>query len=181
MAAKGPRSKVKMSRDDWLSCDEATLLKGCTVDTYRASGPGGQKRNKTSSAVRLRHAPTGLIVIAEESRSQYENKTRALRRLRLAIALNVRQPVEPTAALPALMAEALCARPRLAVSSHNPVYPLLVAWVLDLLEAHEGRLRETAAALGVTTSQLTRFLRANGAVLAAANRCRERFGQPRIR
>src|SRR3954453_7558566 len=74
-----------------LSDDQ--LLAQCEVDTYRASGPGGQKRNKTSSAVRLRHPPTGLLVIAEESRSQHENKAKALRRLRKALYLDLREPV----------------------------------------------------------------------------------------
>src|SRR5204862_463400 len=71
-----------MSRSAWTDLTDDQLLAQCAVDTYRASGPGGQKRNKTSSAVRLRHHPTGLLVIAEESRSQHENKARALRRLR---------------------------------------------------------------------------------------------------
>src|SRR5438132_12813254 len=77
-------------RDDWLRMDDAALLSQCKVDTYRASGPGGQKRNKTSSAVRLRHEPSGMIVIAEESRSQHENRVRALRRLRQALFLKIR-------------------------------------------------------------------------------------------
>src|SRR5215210_9369905 len=77
-------------RSLWTALTDDQLLAQCEVDTYRASGPGGQKRNKTSSAVRLRHPPSGLIVIAEESRSQHENRGRALRRLRQAFYLKVR-------------------------------------------------------------------------------------------
>ena len=79
-----------MSRGVWAALTDEQLLAQCEVDTYRASGPGGQKRNKTSSAVRLRHLPTGLIVIAEESRSQHENKAKALRRLWHALFLHLR-------------------------------------------------------------------------------------------
>src|SRR5436853_7255137 len=89
-------------RARWTNLTDAQLLSQCEVDTYRASGPGGQKRNKTSSAVRIRHEPSGLIVIAEESRSQHENKARALRRIRQAIYLQVREPVngeQPDAAI----------------------------------------------------------------------------------
>src|SRR5437868_13148618 len=77
-------------RATWTSLTDDRLLAQCEVDTYRASGPGGQKRNKTSSAVRLRHPPTGLIVIAEESRSQHENRAKALGRLRKALFLELR-------------------------------------------------------------------------------------------
>src|SRR5205823_9742901 len=82
-------------RSAWTSLTNPQLLAQCAVDTYRASGPGGQKRNKTSSAVRLRHPPSGLIVIAEESRSQHENRERALRRLRRALFLKLRDEVLP--------------------------------------------------------------------------------------
>ena len=78
------------TRAQWTKLTDVQLLDQCAVDTYRASGPGGQKRNKTSSAVRLRHPPSGLMVIAEESRSQHENKARALRRLRQALYLKLR-------------------------------------------------------------------------------------------
>src|SRR5438067_200053 len=80
-------------RATWTSLSDDQLLAQCEVDTYRASGPGGQKRNKTSSAVRLRHPPTGLIVIAEESRSQHENKAKALQRMRKALFLKIRDPL----------------------------------------------------------------------------------------
>jgi protein subunit release factor B len=62
---------------------DAALLAECEVDTFRAGGPGGQHQNKTDSAVRLRHLPTGLTVTCRAQRSQYLNKMDALRRLRL--------------------------------------------------------------------------------------------------
>src|SRR5438128_12447111 len=80
-------------RQHWAELSDEQLLAQCDIDTYRASGPGGQKRNKTSSAVRLRHSPSGLMVIAEESRSQHENKAKALRRLRQTLYLRLRESV----------------------------------------------------------------------------------------
>jgi len=61
------------------------LLADCEVDVYRSSGPGGQKKNKTESSVRVRHLPTGLVRIATESRSQTRNREAALERLWLAL------------------------------------------------------------------------------------------------
>src|SRR5216683_4393288 len=103
---------MTLTRRAWSALTDAQLLDQCSVDTYRASGPGGQKRNKTSSAVRLRHGPSGLLVIAEESRSQHENKAKALRRLRQALFLKLRDELPADMRAP----ERLVARPELAAA-----------------------------------------------------------------
>ena len=68
------------------------LLRDCEVETYRASGPGGQHRNKTESAVRMTHVPTGLTRVATEHRSQLRNRELALERIWRALEARRRKP-----------------------------------------------------------------------------------------
>ena len=58
------------------------LLRECEVETFRSSGPGGQHVNKTESAVRLRHLPSGVVVSSQQERSQHRNKALCLQKLR---------------------------------------------------------------------------------------------------
>jgi hypothetical protein len=173
----------RLPRAAWSNLTEDQLLAQCEVDTYRASGPGGQKRNKTSSAVRLRHPPTGLLVIAEESRSQHENKAAALKRLRQALFLHLRDEVPPDSRTP----EALTTHPdfapardrdgRLHLSAKNPHFWPAVGVVLDVLTACEARVADAATLLGTSTGNLVDFLQTEPKVWQEANRIRTLFGQ----
>tara|TARA_Y100000588_G_C14133304_1_gene872669 strand:- start:479 stop:835 length:357 start_codon:yes stop_codon:yes gene_type:complete len=71
-----------MSKLIQIPSSDEDLLKECQVDTFRASGKGGQHLNKTESAIRLTHLPTGLVVINQETRSQHQNIRKCLLQLR---------------------------------------------------------------------------------------------------
>lgn len=76
------------------------LLAECEVEAYRSSGPGGQKKNKTESSVRVRHLPTGIVRIATESRSQTRNREAALERVWEALEARRRKPKPRVATKP---------------------------------------------------------------------------------
>ena len=61
------------------------------IEFYRGSGPGGQHRNVTDSAVRIRHLPTGIVAQASENRSQARNREMAMKRLEAALARRERR------------------------------------------------------------------------------------------
>lgn len=65
-----------------FNTDFETLKKEVIVETYRSRGPGGQRKNKTETAVRLRHLPSGVTVVATEHRTQAQNRKLAFQRLR---------------------------------------------------------------------------------------------------
>src|SRR5215831_3615043 len=81
-----------------LALEDEALLSTCEVSTFVGGGPGGQHRNKTASAVRLVHPPTGVTVTATERRSQLRNRSAALERLRAVLTglARVRRPRRPT-------------------------------------------------------------------------------------
>jgi len=173
------------NRAQWTNLTDSQLLAQCEVDTYRASGPGGQKRNKTSSAVRLRHLPSGLLVIAEESRSQHENKAKALRRLRQTLFIKLREEIEKESVAAFLIAaspEVQSAKEvRFQLGRKDPRFWPAVGIVLDVLQALESRVSDAADALGISTGNLIDFLQTEPKVWEQMNRLRSRFGQKPLR
>ena len=127
-----------------LVLSEQQLLAECRCDTMRGTGPGGQKRNKTESAVRVTHVATGLFAFDDVERSQHINRHHALQKLRLEFALHLR--CEPTA----------WKQPVPSPSSDS--FPLWAAVALDALFATDFKLADAVVILGTTTSQLVKNL-----------------------
>ena len=165
------------SHPRYLDLADEALLVDCRYDLFRGPGPGGQKRNKTSNAVRLTHAPTGICVLAGESRSQAENKSRAIRRLKLRLAVEIRHAIDPRGWEPPAWFSQVVQLGRLAVSHHNDHYARTAGLVLDLMDVRKGSVGDVAKLLGVSTSSVVKFLEGEPQLWSAANAIRKSAGQ----
>jgi len=162
----------------WELTDEK-LLAEVRIDSYVASGPGGQKRHKTNAAVRMTHEPTRIVATATDSRSHRENHIHALRNLRHKLAMELRRDIaDPAAYRPPVWFDDY---PALRINPKNRKYPAAVAEVLDVLKAMHWSLGKAAAVLGVTSSALTRFLHDDPAVWEQVNRVRAELGMKPLR
>ena len=109
------------NRDEILKLDDSALSACCELEFFKGTGNGGQKRNKTSSAARVRLPAFGVVAEDCTERSQHRNRAAALRKLRLALAYRIRQsPAEPPE--------------QIECAVEHADYPLMLAHLLDLLE-----------------------------------------------
>ena len=151
------------NRDFALCASDEVLCRDCEFDFFKSTGNGGQKRNKTSSAVRIIHRPTGLQVTDCSERSQHANRRAAFAKLRLAIAVAYRFPPDGTIV-------------DLTVSCASQRYPLTVAKVLDVLSAANWDPAAAAVALEVSKSRLLKFLARDGSLGEVVNHARQKAG-----
>jgi hypothetical protein len=165
-----------MSRDDqaadYLALSEAELLRQCRVETFRGTGPGGQKRNKTESAVRIRHLPTGIAGHSDDTRSQHTNRDTALRRLRQHLALELRRLVDVDTYAPSLALRQLLAQKGRVPGRRAGADLFAVAELLDLFVALDCSVRDTAARLAVSTAALSKLLLHDEKITTAVNALR---------
>ncbi len=160
-----------MHRDDYLRLTPDELLRACTIKGFQGSGPGGQHRNKTNTGVCLRLATYNLEIKSSESRSSLENKTHALRRMRMALALKVREaPKNPDF----LRFPGSNGR----IQPSNRDFPQFIADVLDIAQEYGGDTKPAAAAFGITHSALVRILHQEKSILEALQAIRSARRKP---
>ncbi|XP_060197986.1 uncharacterized protein LOC132626963 [Lycium barbarum] len=165
---------------EYLLMTDEELMKQCDLSTFKASGPGGQHRNKRESAVRLKHNPTGIIAQAVEDRSQHMNRASALSRLRALLALKVRNNIDlDTYTPPQELLQILPAKSTIRGSNcgpqigpNNPKFALGMQALLDLLFAVEGSVSDAAKKLGLSTGALSRLLLSDDSLRMAVNEFR---------
>ena len=171
----------------WLTLPPEDLLRRCTQAPFQGPGPGGQKRNRVYSGVRLTHAESGLTAEASERREARRNLEDALRRLRMSMALSLSPALEEQASGASARSDTEVTQ-KAGQSSPSPLpfraganpahadFPIFAFAALHALESRGGRLSEAAASLGATASALTRFLRSEKAVWARTQAIRKRNG-----
>ena len=155
---------------------EEELLRRCKVRRQRRSGPGGQHRNKVETAIVIVHEPTGLRCEASERRSQEENRTRALFRLRVNLALQVRSAVQ-IPPKPSDLWNSRNVAGKIAVNSSHQHFPALLAEALDAVLAAEMDAKQASQWLGCSPSQLVKFLQRESRAMEWINRERRAKGQ----
>ena len=154
------------------------LEQQCRWVFSRASGPGGQHRNKVETAATIEHIASGIRASATEERSQQRNRQVALRRLRLALAVEYQENSESQAALPLASKETLraselwgqyCRSGKIRISEENEHFPALLAEAFETLRLLDYNLAKTAERLGTSATQLVRFFSAYAPALSRLN------------
>lgn len=132
-------------RNELLKGDEEFFLRFCKVEHYKDTGPGGQKRNKTASAVRVTHKDSGVFATAADDRQQSINKIRAIRNLRFNIACEIRR-------------EASVWDGAWGMSTKNHDYAGFVAVLLDAMEKFDYQVSSVGEFFTKSTGQIIKTL-----------------------
>ncbi|MCH2133361.1 MAG: peptide chain release factor-like protein [Phycisphaerales bacterium] len=161
--------------------DDEVLLKDCDVQFGRATGPGGQNRNRRDTATTIEHRPTGIIAAATERRSQAQNRARALFRLRVKLATDVRTRTHHERHKASELWRQRRQGRSISVNPMHRDYPALLAEAIDVVAARRWDVAGAAGVLDVSMSQLAKLIRHNKRAFAQVNRGREAQGLPRLK
>ena len=149
-------------RTTLLQLSDTDLLKLCEVSAYKGSGPGGQHRNKTNSGVKLKLKEANIESYSCDDRSAHINKLLALKKLRMKIALQIREE-------PALNVPFSFPGSNGKISQDNALYPQFIADVLDRIDD----LGEAAKAWGLSKSALNKIMLQDKKVMEAFQKHRQ--------
>ena len=161
-------------RNDLLTLEDDALLRLCRQETYRASGPGGQHRNTTDSAVRLTVLDGAVTASCADHRSQHRNRSDALRRLRIALAIDIRMAVPPGKGTEIWQGSWKLGR-------KDRRYAGFLAHVLDVMAHNDWAVGQSAQSLGISTGRLVRTLAHDPHAWNAVNKARAKLGLVNLR
>lgn len=147
------------------------LASQCQFTRTRRGGPGGQHRNKVESAIVVTHVPTGITGQASERRSQHENRTVALQRLRLNLAIAWRNPEAPTG-ISQLWSER-CPNGKIMIGVAHRDFPCILAEALDWIVISNFQMAVAAESLRCSTSQLIKLIKSAESAFQWVNRQRK--------
>lgn len=156
------------------------FLKQCRFSFGRASGPGGQHRNKVETAVTAVHVPTGISAAAAEERSQAANRRRAVFRLRERLAIELASAAKP-GELPSELWTSRCRNERIACNAGHGDFPAMLAEGMCAVRMHGFDVKAAAKTLMCSASQLLKFLAKSPAAREAVNLGRSARGLSRLR
>lgn len=162
---------ISPERNNWLESSDEELLASCRFEPFKSTGRGGQKKNKTSSAVRLMHKASRISVTCSSSRSQRENRLKALAKLKMEIAMKAR-PEKSEDSLRNI---------RIEMSPSNREYFKWTAMIFDVLYFSGFSISDTSEKLGLSTSKLVKLLARNPTVWQNINETREKLGLKALR
>jgi hypothetical protein len=151
------------------------LLAECDVRRTRRSGPGGQHRNKVETAIVITHRPSDTKAEASERRSLEENRQRAIFRLRVNLALVLRHK-PATKRPPSALWQSRCRGGKVFINPEHDDFPALLAEALDAIPAFRMEIPAAAEWLGVSSSQLVKFLKQEPRAIDIVNVVRECLG-----
>lgn len=166
------------------------LTSQCRMSQFKRGGPGGQHRNKTQTAIRWVHEPTGVEAQSNEFREQVRNRSVALRRLRIQLAIELRTRWERSPELIADQRQTDAVEPSpewmmlqgpgvpqgLRVSPDHTAYPAVLARLLDDLHRSGGQPSLIKSIWGGSSSGIIQFLSDLPISLGEVNRWRSHLG-----